>query len=132
MTGQLDASTMLSIAIRDFNDLSKMADPEDCSDALFGFLVQQTAEKAFKAWIAVAGEVYPFTHDVVSLIDILKRLGEEIPDAFANLDQFSDFGVRFAIHPTKTSHRFAIANTSSTNWRGSSNLFRNELVFEPF
>jgi HEPN domain-containing protein len=101
MTGQLDASTMLSIAIRDFNDLSKMADPENCSDALFGFLAQQTAEKAFKAWIAVAGEVYPFTHDVVSLIDILKRLGEEIPDAFANLDQFSDFGVQFRYTPNE-------------------------------
>ncbi|MEK7795489.1 MAG: HEPN domain-containing protein [Candidatus Hydrogenedentota bacterium] len=95
MNEQLDASSMLAIARRDFRSLSNMTDPELFEDVSFGFFAQQAVEKAFKARIAATGAKYPFTHEILSLVDLLGDLGETVPKAFESLDQFTDFGVQF-------------------------------------
>ena len=38
-----------------------------------GFHAQQAAEKLLKAWIACMGEVFPLTHDLESLLDIVEK-----------------------------------------------------------
>ena len=52
-----------------------MRDVEVFADEIFGFHVQQAAEKLFKAWIALLGEEYPFTHNLVRLLESLEEQG---------------------------------------------------------
>ena len=54
------AGSMLRAAERDLLTLRSMT--AAAPDESFGFHVQQAAEKAFKAWLAVLGETYPLTH----------------------------------------------------------------------
>ena len=63
------ARVMYRAAERDVLTLRSMtADPPVES---FGFHVQQAAEKALKAWLALLGEKYPLTHSIETLLDIL-------------------------------------------------------------
>lgn len=51
----------MTTAQRDLRALAGMLDSQTFADEIFGFHVQQAAEKVLKAWIAALGEVYPFT-----------------------------------------------------------------------
>jgi hypothetical protein len=49
------ARILLSMARKDMSALQGMTDPEIFAEEIFGFHVQQVAEKAFKAWLALLG-----------------------------------------------------------------------------
>ena len=63
------------------------------ADEIFGFHVQQAAEKLFKAWLALLGETYPITHD---LTELLEMLTSPEPDAacFDALIDYTPFAVQ--------------------------------------
>ena len=75
-----EARDLLAAARRDESALRAMMDPAAIADEIFGFHVQQAAEKSLKAWLAAVGFEYPRTHDIGILLLILKRLGCEVHD----------------------------------------------------
>ena len=71
-----------------------MGDTAVFADEIFGFHVQQAAEKLFKAWIGLSGETYPLTHDLSELLQILTIRS---PDAarFDALIDYTPYAVQF-------------------------------------
>ena len=70
-----------------------MGDAAVFADEIFGFHVQQAAEKLFKAWLALLGEPYPWTHDLTELLELLKA---QRPDAsrFDPLTGYTPYAVQ--------------------------------------
>ena len=60
----------------------------------FGFHVQQAAEKALKAWLALLGEEYPLTHSIETLLDILDDRGAAT-EPFRSLIDYTPYAVEF-------------------------------------
>ncbi|HHP7245503.1 MAG TPA: HEPN domain-containing protein [Elainellaceae cyanobacterium] len=63
------------------------------ADEIFGFHIQQAAEKILKAWIAAIGDVYPFTHDLGVLLQQLEQQGYEV-SPFWDLLEYNAFAVQ--------------------------------------
>jgi HEPN domain-containing protein len=61
------------------------------SDEVFGFHAQQIIEKSCKAWIALLGKKYPFTHDVSMLLKLLEENGCSVSEywEFAEMSAFA-------------------------------------------
>ena len=60
----------------------------------FGFHVQQAAEKAFKAWLALLGETYPLTHSIETLLHLLDDRGVAV-EPFRDLVDYTPYAVEF-------------------------------------
>ena len=71
-----------------------MSDATVFADEIFGFHVQQAAEKLLKAWIALSGESYPLTHDLELLFNLLQGLGVAM-SGFAALTEYTPYAVQF-------------------------------------
>ena len=86
------AAAMLRAAGRDLLTLRSMnpGAPEES----FGFHVQQAAQKAIKAWIALFGEQYPLTHSIETLLGRLRTLSVDTTP-FEGLDEFTPYAVTF-------------------------------------
>ncbi len=88
------ARMLLDAAERDAAALRGMCEPSGFSDEIFGFHVQQAAEKAFKAWLALLGETYPLTHNLESLLDRLTACGATTRP-FRALIGYTPYAVQF-------------------------------------
>ena len=88
------ARLLLDMADGDLGALRVMQDPADVTDEIFGFHVQQAAEKCFKAWIAMLGEEYPLTHDLGNLIAAIRRRDAAVSQ-HAVLKAFTAFAVHY-------------------------------------
>ena len=55
--------------------------------------MQQTIEKALKAWLYLSGVEPPFTHDLVALLKLLSQSGIDIAP-YRDLARFTDFAVQ--------------------------------------
>ena len=86
------ARALLEVADQDIRALRVLA-AADVGDGVFGFHVQQAAEKSLKAWLALLGVRFPLTHDLSALMELL----QETVDAtvFLPLRVYSPFGVQF-------------------------------------
>ncbi len=60
----------------------------------FGFHVQQALEKAFKAWLALLGELYPLTHDLKTLLDRLAACGVDM-QPWRETERYTPYAVQF-------------------------------------
>ena len=60
----------------------------------FGFHVQQALEKAFKAWLALLGELYPLTHDLKTLLDRLAACGADV-QPWREAERYTPYAVQF-------------------------------------
>ena len=60
----------------------------------FGFHVQQAAEKALKAWLALLGETYPLTHSIETLLHLLADRGAAV-EPFRSLSNYTPYAVEF-------------------------------------
>jgi len=91
MSDRDEAVELLQIAERELRALKGMLDAEVFSDEVFGFLAQQSAEKALKAWLCTLGRTYPFSHDLVDLLSRLEDDGEKVAEfwALADLNPFA-------------------------------------------
>ena len=94
MSDPKQARVLLEAAERDASALRGMGDTAVFADEIFGFHVQQAAEKLFKAWIGLSGETYPPTHDLTELLEILTIRS---PDAarFDALIDYTPYAVQF-------------------------------------
>ncbi len=88
------ARVLLEAAERDLVAVRVFVRSGEVSDEVFGFHVQQGAEKALKAWIAVLGELYPLTHDLEELFEMLAALGVDAAP-FEQLVGYSSYAVEF-------------------------------------
>ena len=88
------ARLLMEASKRDVEALRGMGDASVFADEIFGFHVQQAAEKLLKAWIALLGETYPLTHDLELLFNLLQRRGVEASD-FAGLNEYTPYAVQF-------------------------------------
>lgn len=88
------ARSLVSLAERDIRNFQSIRDIALFGDETAGFLAQQASEKLLKAWVACMGEVYPLTHDLKALLDIL---GKRTIDAsqFRDLEALTPFAVQF-------------------------------------
>lgn len=87
------ARALLEVADQDIRTLRAILAAADVGDGMFGFHVQQAAEKSLKAWLALLGVRFPLTHDLGALMELL----QETVDAtvFLPLRVYSPFGVQF-------------------------------------
>ena len=69
------ARMLLEAAKRDIEALRVMRQTGGLPDEIYGFHVQQAAEKLLKAWIALLGESYPLTHSIETLLKLLADRG---------------------------------------------------------
>lgn len=88
------ARTLIGAAERDISALRGMDDADVFADEIFGFHVQQAAEKLLKAWLDLLGEVYPLTHDLDLLLDLLQKRASDTA-RFRNLVEFVPYAVQF-------------------------------------
>ena len=86
------ARVMYRAAERDVLTLRSMT--ADAPVESFGFHVQQAAEKALKAWLALLGEKYPLTHSIETLLDLLDDRGAAV-EPFRSLIDYTPYAVEF-------------------------------------
>ena len=98
MSDPKQASVLLEAAERDFFALRGMGDSEVFADEIFGFHVQQAAEKLFKAWLALLDETYPPIHDLRRLLEMLTSLRPEAA-RFDTLIDYAPYAVQFRYSP---------------------------------
>lgn len=89
---QREAARMLRIAQRDLKTARSMLDADLFDEASWGFHVQQATEKALKAWISALDQVYPRTHDLSLLDQLIIDFGGD-PTRFQSLENFAPFGL---------------------------------------
>lgn len=94
MSDRKCARTLVQSAELDLRALRGMSDYEAFADEIAGFHAQQAAEKLLKAWIAIDGQVFPLTHNLGTLLDIL-RDHEPDADRFRGLIALNPFAVQF-------------------------------------
>lgn len=87
------ARSLVRLAHRDLNALIGMGDSSLFADEIFGFHVQQAAEKALKAWLSAMGTVYPLTHQLARLLALTESAGAEV-GPFWPLARFTAFAVQ--------------------------------------
>ena len=88
------ARMLLQAAERDLDALQVMRRSDKVSDEVFGFHVQQAAEKSIKAWLASLGEVYPLTHNLELLLDLLENR-DVATKPFRKLIDYTPYAVEF-------------------------------------
>lgn len=110
MSDPKQARLLLAAAERDSTALHGMGDPDVFADEIFGFHAQQAIEKLLKAWLASLGEIYPLSHDLASLLDILRTRGSDIA-RFDELVDYTRYAVRLryagadpGVHPLDRDH----------------------------
>jgi hypothetical protein len=91
MSDKQQAISLLKMAGKDLTALQNMQNSLLFGDEVFGFHAQQVIEKCCKAWIALLGKKYPFTHDVSMLLKLLEENGCPVSEywEFAELSAFA-------------------------------------------
>ena len=109
---EADALALLTIARRDLQAAQGMTDTTTFHEAVWGFQVQQTIEKALKAWLYLSGLEPPFTHALVALPTLLEQAGLDIAP-YRDLARFTDFAVqvRYDDQPD-------LQNLDRSSWNG--------------
>ena len=87
-------SRLLALARRDLRAAELLRDQPEVGDGIMGFHAQQAAEKALKAWLAILGIDFPWTHDLSLLIHKLDEGGAEVTNWWALLE-LNPFAVQF-------------------------------------
>ena len=88
------ARMLFRAAGRDVEALRFMCRSDEVSDEVFGYHVQQAAEKSLKAQIALLGETYPHTHNLEALLDLLADRGIATKP-FRKLTSYTPYAVEF-------------------------------------
>ena len=88
------ARMLLDAATRHVDTLRVLYRSDAISDEVFGFHVQQAAEKLLKGWIALLEEVYPLTHNVEELLNLLASRSAAV-EPFRDLIDYTPYAVEF-------------------------------------
>lgn len=74
--------------------MEHMLDEDAFADEIFGFHVQQAAEKMLKAWLSTRGDEFLCTHDLGCLVSLLLDGGAEA-SAFSDLEAYTPYAESF-------------------------------------
>ena len=117
MSDRKQARVLIEAAEQDVSAVRGMGDAAVFADSVFGFHVQQAAEKLFKAWLALSGAAYPLIHD---LEELLEMLAAREPDAarFDALIAYTPYAVQlryagFVPHPVPLDRATAAAHAEA-------------------
>jgi HEPN domain-containing protein len=83
------AELLLRKAAQDEYVLQRLSPDPLCPDEPLGFHAQQAVEKMIKAVLASASLRYPFTHDLVDLIDMIRDHGLPFPEELEEVRVFA-------------------------------------------
>jgi HEPN domain-containing protein len=89
------AGLLLSKARDDEALLKLIVRSRKVKDELFGFHVQQAAEKLLKAVMASRKIRYRYTHDLVELLDTIRENGIDIPPEAEEIRAYTPFAVEY-------------------------------------
>jgi HEPN domain-containing protein len=89
-----EAEGLLRIASADLETAVASSDPAVFREGAWGFWLQQSVEKALKAWLIHLGEIPPLTHDLNRLLRMLKRHHEDT-SKLQPLGQLTLYAVQF-------------------------------------
>lgn len=87
------ARLLLAMARKELKALEGMQDREVFADEIFGFHIQQAAEKALKSWLSALGRTYPKTHNLRLLLNLLVEGGADA-EPFWSLIEYNAFAVQ--------------------------------------
>lgn len=87
------AGLLLRKAAEDLDTVLMMVAVDGFAVEIVGFHAQQCCEKAFKAVLAHRGIRYPFTHDLIALVDLLRDSGVVLPDVAEDAPTLTPFAV---------------------------------------
>jgi len=94
MSGREEAQRMLRLARSDAEAVRALCDRPAIADEIIGFHTQQAIEKALKAWLASLGVDYPYTHNIIVLLNLLEERHENV-ERFRHLARYNAFAVQF-------------------------------------
>jgi len=94
MSGPDEARRMFDLARSDAEAARVLSDNATVQDEIIGFHVQQAIEKAMKAWLASLGMEYPYTHNLILLMNLLEENGQDV-ERFRLLARYNAFAVQF-------------------------------------
>ena len=88
------ARYLVSLAERDIRNLQAVEEVVLFGDEAAGQFAQQAAEKLLKAWIACMGEVFPLTHDLKKLLDLVEKRNSDASQ-FRDWEPLSPFAEEY-------------------------------------
>ena len=89
-----EAEGLLRIAVADLETAVASSDPAIFREGAWGFWLQQSVEKALKAWLVHLGEIPPPTHDINRLLRLLER-HQLLTETLRPLGQLTIYAVQF-------------------------------------
>jgi HEPN domain-containing protein len=89
-----DAMKFLKLAQGDLDEALRTMELKGFRPSTSGFLLQQAAEKALKAWLYEMQGVAPFLHDIAALLEALEAHGVET-EPFSALVALNQFAVQY-------------------------------------
>lgn len=94
-----EAEGLLLLAAMDLETAEASSDPLVFREGAWGFWMQQSIEKALKAWLILHGQTPPLTHDLNRLLLLLELHGVN-NSPFHDLSQFTIYAVQFRYDPS--------------------------------
>jgi HEPN domain-containing protein len=85
------AELLLRKAEQDEFAMDKLIPDPDSPDEIIGFHAQQAIEKMLKAVLALAAVRYRRAHDLVELLDLLRKNGFSYPEEFEEVTALTPF-----------------------------------------
>ncbi|MGK5084429.1 HEPN domain-containing protein [Bdellovibrionota bacterium FG-1] len=95
MTQHNEAGLFFRKAMEDELLLDKLIDDSDIADSIWGFHAQQAAEKFIKSVLMEKSILFPKTHDLMLLHDLMVQNGLVCPVLFEELGELGPFAVEF-------------------------------------
>jgi len=117
MSGREDPLAMFQLAQSDAEAVRALSDNPNIADEIIGFHTQQAIEKALKAWLAVLGVDYPYTHNIIVVLNLLEERGQDV-QPFRRLARYNAFAVQFRYPgaeetPVELDRRAALADADA-------------------
>lgn len=101
MTPLEEARKLLRLASQDERVLDKLIADLEISDAVWAFHAQQAAEKLLKAVLLRRGVVFPKTHDLALLYQLVVPIAS-VPVSLDELDTLSPYAVGYRYDELET------------------------------
>jgi len=94
MNGAEDPQRLFRLAKSDAEAVRALCDNPEIADEIIGFHTQQAIEKALKAWLVALGVDYPYTHNIIALLNLLEDRKEDV-ERFRRVARYNAFAVQF-------------------------------------
>jgi HEPN domain-containing protein len=87
------AQRFFSLAHRDIRAFEVLLKAKSVDDSVIGFHAQQAIEKMLKAILSLHQAEFRKTHDLGELLDLLNKMGIELPPDYSIIDELNPYAV---------------------------------------